>query len=352
MARQVKFSTEQAEVEEIEIADGTFSTGALPDPEQMAMHIKKHRNLHIDPDNGIATMSTAACFTDSCSFSATPHCGSTRGLQSWCPIDAGRSDEDESGSEATREADPVKIMCVPSLEPGSGLGAAIFNDMATPQLDEFEEDIGPAVAVGEISVGSANHGAGECRPCAWYWKPGGCQNGKACMHCHLCSEDELKLRKKAKLDRLRPSFRRGPSTWKQQGVNNRGSDSRQQSKNSTQQALIRVGSCTPPPPPLGLVQPDIPPPPLAFDQGELPSAGSALHALGKCKPCAWFWKPQGCKNGKECCHCHSCPRGEHSERRRVKDTAMQNGYLLPAKKNGLSRTSPSGKPVLKISNAL
>lgn len=38
-----------------------------------------------------------------------------------------------------------------------------------------------------------------------------------------------------------------------------------------------------------------------------PSAGSALHAADACKPCAWFWKAQGCKWGDECRYCHMCP---------------------------------------------
>merc|ERR1712064_40437 len=42
----------------------------------------------------------------------------------------------------------------------------------------------------------------------------------------------------------------------------------------------------------------------------LPSTGSTLHNYGKCKPCAWFWKPQGCLNGQTCGHCHLCPQGE------------------------------------------
>jgi hypothetical protein len=58
---------------------------------------------------------------------------------------------------------------------------------------------------GTPSVGSALHGTGECRPCAWFWKPGSCQNGSGCMHCHLCPEGEVKNRKKAKLTLLRLS---------------------------------------------------------------------------------------------------------------------------------------------------
>ena len=66
-------------------------------------------------------------------------------------------------------------------------------------------------------------GTGNCKPCAWFWRPQGCANGavrlleqrkrkarrrrtevtldaiyaKECGHCHLCSAAELKARKKA-----------------------------------------------------------------------------------------------------------------------------------------------------------
>lgn len=50
----------------------------------------------------------------------------------------------------------------------------------------------------------------------------------------------------------------------------------------------------------------------------LRSRGSLLHALGQCKPCAWFWKPQGCHNEQNCQHCHLCPEGELKERKKAK----------------------------------
>ena len=50
----------------------------------------------------------------------------------------------------------------------------------------------------------------------------------------------------------------------------------------------------------------------------LPSKGSALHADGKCSPCAWFWKPQGCHHGEECGRCHLCPASEIKVRRKAK----------------------------------
>merc|ERR1719359_1242468 len=54
------------------------------------------------------------------------------------------------------------------------------------------------------------------------------------------------------------------------------------------------------------------------ESSTLPSVGAALHGSGRCKPCAWFWKPEGCKWGRECGHCHMCPVGELRRRKKEK----------------------------------
>jgi hypothetical protein len=46
------------------------------------------------------------------------------------------------------------------------------------------------------------------------------------------------------------------------------------------------------------------------------SVGSTGHHFGRCKPCAFFWK-DGCKDGKACQFCHTCP--PHEKKRRTKD---------------------------------
>lgn len=56
----------------------------------------------------------------------------------------------------------------------------------------------------------------------------------------------------------------------------------------------------------------------AVQKEPLPSKGSALHAEGRCSPCAWFWKPQGCHHGTECGRCHLCPASEIKLRRKAK----------------------------------
>lgn len=53
------------------------------------------------------------------------------------------------------------------------------------------------------------------------------------------------------------------------------------------------------------------------------SIGGALHALGTCKPCAWFWRPQGCDNGAECRHCHLCSPGELKARKHAKKSSSR-----------------------------
>lgn len=53
-------------------------------------------------------------------------------------------------------------------------------------------------ASAEISIGSQLHGAGNCKPCAWFWRAGGCENGTQCRHCHLCPEGEIKRRRKTR----------------------------------------------------------------------------------------------------------------------------------------------------------
>eukprot|EP00933_Yihiella_yeosuensis_P072477 TRINITY_DN80868_c0_g1_i1.p1 TRINITY_DN80868_c0_g1~~TRINITY_DN80868_c0_g1_i1.p1 ORF type:complete len:289 (+),score=45.69 TRINITY_DN80868_c0_g1_i1:94-867(+) len=53
------------------------------------------------------------------------------------------------------------------------------------------------------SKGAELHGTGQCKPCAWLWKPKGCQNAKDCNYCHLCPEGEMKIRKKAKIAAIR-----------------------------------------------------------------------------------------------------------------------------------------------------
>eukprot|EP00929_Paragymnodinium_shiwhaense_P115152 TRINITY_DN8383_c0_g1_i1.p1 TRINITY_DN8383_c0_g1~~TRINITY_DN8383_c0_g1_i1.p1 ORF type:complete len:305 (+),score=54.39 TRINITY_DN8383_c0_g1_i1:109-915(+) len=50
----------------------------------------------------------------------------------------------------------------------------------------------------------------------------------------------------------------------------------------------------------------------------LPTLGSAGHDIGECKPCAFFWKDNGCVNGMYCQFCHKCDAAEKKKRQKVK----------------------------------
>jgi len=58
-----------------------------------------------------------------------------------------------------------------------------------------------------LSVGSALHFAGDCKPCAWRWKTGGCANQLSCRFCHICSDGALKKRRRAKLHDVKETAR-------------------------------------------------------------------------------------------------------------------------------------------------
>eukprot|EP00438_Fugacium_kawagutii_P022008 Skav217036 [mRNA] locus=scaffold1803:410211:413697:- [translate_table: standard] len=57
---------------------------------------------------------------------------------------------------------------------------------------------------------------------------------------------------------------------------------------------------------------------------ELPSVGSAGHAFGTCRPCAFFYA-KGCQNGYACSFCHLCDRGEKKRRQKQKKASFRGG---------------------------
>jgi hypothetical protein len=84
---------------------------------------------------------------------------------------------------------------------------------------------------------------------------------------------------------------------------------------SSPEGAARPGLSAEPPSP-----PPSPPSPVRKPQA---SAGAELHGTGRCRPCGWFWKPEGCVHGAECCHCHMCPEGELKARKKAKIATMR-----------------------------
>mmetsp|Transcript_103788 Transcript_103788/g.332587 ORF Transcript_103788/g.332587 Transcript_103788/m.332587 type:complete len:351 (-) Transcript_103788:312-1364(-) len=84
------------------------------------------------------------------------------------------------------------------------------------------------------------------------------------------------------------------------------------------------------PPPLVLALSEAIPEP--FDARQVPSMGSAGHAHGKCKPCAFLFK-DGCMNGARCEFCHLCPPDERKRRKQQRSAASKEQREVRAGKD-------------------
>merc|ERR1712176_654133 len=71
------------------------------------------------------------------------------------------------------------------------------------------------------------------------------------------------------------------------------------------------------------------------------SQGSRFHGSGECRPCSWFWKPQGCQFGAECLHCHLCPDGEQKRRKKDKIIALREAGVPKNKRIGVQDAGPN-----------
>jgi len=268
--------------------------------------------------------------------------------------------------------------------------AAVRSELEEESEEDHDADAVVASCLDLPSEGSALHASGACQPCGWFWKLGGCQNGRQCNRCHLCPEGELKTRKKAK----HTLFRLGLATPQSAGgsaqemseprrVRFMGETPKTSNGQQSQAAAKTIGfrdepaedvaalASRPSESPADACRPILKLPPraaaedsgetvgsitvellggetapgrlsnaaaaspadgdgeLAFPPGLAPAGGSQLHGTGTCQPCAWFWKADGCKAGLACDYCHQCPRGELKARKRYKHSLMRLGLVTP-----------------------
>uniref|UniRef100_A0A6U6WK10 C3H1-type domain-containing protein n=1 Tax=Alexandrium andersonii TaxID=327968 RepID=A0A6U6WK10_9DINO len=68
---------------------------------------------------------------------------------------------------------------------------ASVEEQAKPDHEEAKPDP-------NYSVGALNHGRGTCKPCAWRWKPTGCNKGAGCDFCHACPRGRFEALRKEK----------------------------------------------------------------------------------------------------------------------------------------------------------
>lgn len=169
-----------------------------------------------------------------------------------------------------------------------------------PELQGFRTPV-------SMTIGSCFHEQGLCKPCSWFWKPQGCQNGVDCLHCHLCPKGEVKLRKKQQqlLEKKTQQLQEQYEALQSECLR------LQQQQLSVHLQQLQLASQT------------LPAQGPSLQHTSLASRGSTSHWNGTCKPCAWFWKPQGCGHGQKCEYCHLCGRDEIKLRKQVKHAVLR-----------------------------
>lgn len=121
------------------------------------------------------------------------------------------SDEDSDLDLPARSVS-MPVIVAPELSPvafrAKSCSVLCAND--TGSIVGEAGSIAPA-SRGELSVGAAMHGTGQCKPCAWFWKPDSCNRGADCGHCHLCPEGELYRRRRQRRAAIRAEKTRSNS---------------------------------------------------------------------------------------------------------------------------------------------
>mmetsp|Transcript_38387 Transcript_38387/g.99176 ORF Transcript_38387/g.99176 Transcript_38387/m.99176 type:complete len:165 (-) Transcript_38387:166-660(-) len=69
------------------------------------------------------------------------------------------------------------------------------------------------------------------------------------------------------------------------------------------------------------------------------SLGSVGHSSRQCKPCGWYWRPQGCANGEECLHCHLCLPKDLKLRKKKVQKAKKAAACHPRRRETMRQVS-------------
>mmetsp|Transcript_44002 Transcript_44002/g.102687 ORF Transcript_44002/g.102687 Transcript_44002/m.102687 type:complete len:260 (-) Transcript_44002:121-900(-) len=153
------------------------------------------------------------------------------------------------------------------------------------------------------------HGKSAGKPCAWFWSSGCLQCD--CMNCQLSAPDGI-WQSPAAREALETTF-----SWRSLRPRSHCG----QHHSMTHPDLLhseKLGQSIFKPPGTGGTELNPTAETLGLGRVPMESIGSVLHSQGLCKPCAWYWKPQSCENGRHCLHCHLCGADEPRRRRKQK----------------------------------
>jgi len=76
---------------------------------------------------------------------------------------------------------------------------------AKEKVEQQQQSAASATDRKSWSVGSKLHSSGQCKPCAWNWKPSGCVQRASCIHCHLCDDNAFMAFQRDRLAALKAS---------------------------------------------------------------------------------------------------------------------------------------------------
>jgi len=82
-------------------------------------------------------------------------------------------------------------------------------DEGNTQIGQENEPCAASARGPSMSAGAELHSTGECSPCGWHWREGGCCHGAACKFCHMCGPGAIERRRrvmrKAKKEHYKPA---------------------------------------------------------------------------------------------------------------------------------------------------
>jgi len=154
----------------------------------------------------------------------------------------GRSDDSTSSESPSRKNAAADLTGIEEHGRSDGSTASEFHSCK----DNTEPDAAELGDEGYLpSKGAVDHASGECKPCAWHWKPGGCTNGYDCDFCHLCGDNQLRDRRRARLAFIKEAEKaqRMMKNKKKAAIRNRVQKTAQEK--SKQQALLPGIQCAP-----------------------------------------------------------------------------------------------------------
>ena len=190
----------------------------------------------------------------------------------------------------------------------------------------------------QVSIGTVGHPT-SCGPaCRYVKRKGGCRDGTACSHCHLCfwvrQKDEQQSTRRSQANARKPISSVGTVghpvscaepcllAWGEGGCPF-GSSCQKCHRCTPGASLGATATAKPPPPTL----PSRAGEPMQAGYGIELSVGSFGHPVSCAEACKYARKPKGCKDGRFCLRCHLCQWHRHPPPTELPSTRLESRVI-------------------------